>query len=130
MKVVNSFQAQGFIKGVNTPVVVFNTSDTRFDNIEVVRNSPELMAEIVTNGTLLCDAGQHREMALRYLEQPENKLPSDLAVPTHQEDEILLNVKDEYDFFVIGKKHNKVTQAQNNEHILTKSNKYERCERK
>ena len=118
MKVVNSFRAQGFIKGVNTPVVVFNTSDNRFDNIEVVRNSPELMAEIVTNGTLLCDAGQHREMALRYLEQPENKLPSDLAVPTHQEVEILLNVKDEYDFFVIGKKHNKVTQAQNNEHII------------
>ena len=118
MKVVNSFRAQGFIKGVNTPVVVFNTSDNRFDNIEVVRNSPELMAEIVTNGTLLCDAGQHREMALRYLEQPENKLPSDLPVPTHQEVEILLNVKDEYDFFVIGKKHNKVTQAQNNEHII------------
>ena len=32
--------------------------------------------------------------------------------------EILLNVKDDYDFFVIGKKHNKITQAQNNEHII------------
>ena len=30
MKVVNSFRAQGFIKGVNTPVVVFNTSDKSF----------------------------------------------------------------------------------------------------
>ena len=65
-----------------------------------------------------CDAGQHREMVLRYLEQPENKLPSDLPVPTEQDVEILLNVKDEYDFFVIGKQHNKVTQTQNNEHMI------------
>ena len=59
------------------------------------------------------------ELACRYLEQPANKLPTDLPVPTrvHQEMEMLLNVQDDYDFFVAGKKHNKVTQAQNNEHI-------------
>ena len=118
MKVVNSFRAQGFIRGVNTPVVVFNTPDPKFENIEVVRNSPELILEIVTSGTLMCDAGQHRELALRYLENPVNVLATDAPVPTDQEVEILLNVKDEYDFFVIGKKHNKITQAQNNEHII------------
>ena len=66
----------------------------------------------------MCDAGQHRELALRYLENPVNVLATDAPVPTDQEVEILLNVKDEYDFFVIGKKHNKITQAQNNEHII------------
>ena len=45
-------------------------------------------------------------------------LPTDAPVPTHQEVEILVNVKEEYDFSVIGKKHNKITQAQNNEHIV------------
>ena len=59
----------------------------------------------------MCDAGQHRELALRYLENPVNVLATDAPVPTDQEVEILLNVKDE-------KKHNKITQAQNNEHII------------
>ena len=40
MKVVNSFRAQSYIKGVNIPVVVFNTSDPRFNDIQIVRNSP------------------------------------------------------------------------------------------
>ena len=53
-----------------------------------------------------------------YLEQSENKLPSNLPVPTEQGVEILLNVTNEYDFFVIGKKHNKVTYFQNNEHVI------------
>ena len=117
MKVVKSIRAQGYITGVNTPVVVFNTTDARFADIDVVRKTPSLIEEIVQTGTLLCDAGQHRELAFRYLEQADNKLPTDLPVPSHQEVEILLNVQDDYDFFVIGKKHNKVTQAQNNEHI-------------
>ena len=111
MKVVNNFRAQGYIKGVNTPVVVFNTSDPQFDDIEIVRNSPALIAEIVSYGSLLCDAGQHRELVLGYSDQPKNKLPSDMPVPTERKVEILLNVKDEYNFFVIGKKHNKMTQA-------------------
>ena len=118
MKVVNSFRAQGYIEGVNTPVVVFNTQDARFQDIHKVRKSAALIEEIVSTGTMLCDAGQHRELAFRYLERPENMLPTDAPVPTIQEIEILVNVKDDYDFFVIGKKHNKITQAQNNEHIV------------
>ena len=51
----------------------------------------------------MCDAGQHRELALRYLENPVNVLATDAPVPTDQEVEILVTVKDDCDFFVIGK---------------------------
>ena len=52
-----SMRAQGYIQGVNTPVMVFNTTDSRFQDIDVVRKSPNLIQEKVTTGTLLCDAG-------------------------------------------------------------------------
>ena len=81
----------------------FNTPDPKFENIEVVSNSPEWIHEIVTSRTLMCDAGQHRELALRYLENAVNVLATDAPVPTDQEVESLLNVKDDYDFFVIEK---------------------------
>ena len=103
MKLVNSFRAQEFIRGVNTPVVLFNTLVPRFKNIEVVRKSLEMIEEIVTSGTLICDAGQHRELVLSYLEDPVNALATDAPVPIEQVVEILLNVKDEYDFFIIDK---------------------------
>ena len=74
-----------------------------FDDIEVVRSTPVLIEEIVTTGTLLCDADQHRELAFRCLEIPANHLPTDMPVPTQIQAEILVNVKDDYDFFVIGK---------------------------
>jgi hypothetical protein len=77
MKVVRSFCPQASIEGVNTPVVVFNTQDVRFQEIEKVRNSSELTDKILSPGTLLCDAGQHRELAFRYLERPENMLATD-----------------------------------------------------
>ena len=64
MKVVKSMRAQGYIQGVNTPAVVFNTTDSHFQDIDVVRKSPNLIQEIVTTGTLLCDAGQHRKCQL------------------------------------------------------------------
>ena len=57
MKVVSSFRAQGYLEGVNTPVVVFNTQDARFQEINKVRKSPALIQEIVSSGTLVCDAG-------------------------------------------------------------------------
>ena len=55
-------------------------------------------------------------MVLRYQAATKQSFIRSSCAP-EQEADILLNVKDEYDFFVIGKKHNKVTQAQNNEHI-------------
>ena len=80
MKVVNSIQ--GYIKGVNptATVVVFNTTDPRFDEFQIktVRNSALLIAEIVNNGVFCV---------------------------------VLLNVKDEFNFFVMGKNHNKVTHS-------------------
>ena len=51
----------------------------------------------------MCDAEQHRERALRYQENPVNVVATVTPVPTNQEVEILLNVKEEYDFFVIEK---------------------------
>ena len=104
---MNNFQAQGFIRGVNTPVVVLYTPDPRFKNIEVVLKSPELIQEIVTSETLMYEVGQHIELAKRYLEDPVYLLATDAPVPTEQEVEILLNVKDDY-----------ITQAQNNTHII------------
>ena len=63
--VVNSIRAQGFILGINTPVLEYNTTDPRLEAIEIVRKSPALIQEIVNTGTLMCDAGQHTELAFR-----------------------------------------------------------------
>ena len=63
-----------------------------------MRKSPNLIHEIVMTGGLLCNAGQHRELAFQYLEMPANKLPTDQPVLSHQDKEILVNVHDDYDF--------------------------------
>ena len=93
LKIVESLKAHGHLKDGNVPIVSFNTPDVRFANLDIVRKSPELLQEIVEMGTMMYHAGAHREMAWQFLDKN----------PQHT---------------LIGKKHNKITQAQNDEKLV------------
>ena len=118
MKVVNSIKAHGFIKESSVPLVVFNSPEARFKEVAKIKNNPSLIAEIIDSRDKMYDAGAHRELACAWLEANRHECPASLVIPDEFEMEILVNVVDEYAFYVIGKKHNKITQAQNNDKIV------------
>ena len=118
LKIVESLKAHGHLKDGNVPIVSFNTPDVRFANLDIVRKSPELLQEIVEMGTMMYHAGAHREMAWQFLDKNPQHTPEGLEIPSALEVEVLVNVNDSFDTFLIGKKHNKITQAQNDEKIV------------
>ena len=118
MKVVNSIKAHGFIKESSVPLVVFNSPEARFKEVAKIKNNPSLIAEIIDSPDKMYDAGAHRELACAWLEANRHECPASLVIPDEFEVEILVNVVDEYEFYVIGKKHNKITQAQNDDKIV------------
>ena len=54
----------------------------------------------------------------QFLDKNPQHTPQGLEIPSALEMEILQNVNDSFDTFLIGKKHNKITQAQNDEKIV------------
>ena len=115
---VNSIKAHGYLQDVNHPVVVFNSLDPRFKDRNAIRNSPVLLEEIVTTGKFVYNAGAHRELAWQYFESHRDELPMGVQIPDAFMFEVLVNVDNTYDFYIIGKKHNKITQAQNDEKLI------------
>ena len=116
MKVVNSIKAHGYLEDVNYPVVVFHSLYPRFKDRNAIRNSPALLEEIVTTGRLVYDAGAHRELAWQYFESHRDELPMGVQIPDAFMFEVLVNADNTYDFFILGKKHNKL-----HKHKTTKS---------
>ena len=71
-----------------------------------------MIAEIIDSPDKIFDAGAHRELACAWLEENRHECPAFVVIPDEFEVEILVNVVDEYEFYVIGKKNNKTAQAQ------------------
>ena len=118
MKVVNSIKAHGYLEDVNYPMIVFNSMDPRFKDRSVIRKSPKLVQEIISTGRFVYDAGAHRELAWQSFESHPAELPKGVKTPEAFMFEVLVNVDNSYDFYIIGKKHNKITQAQNDEKLI------------
>ena len=64
------------------------------------------------------DAGAHRELAWQYFESHSAELPKGVKIPEALTFEVLVNVDDSHDFYIIGKKHNNSTQAQNDKKLI------------
>ena len=64
------------------------------------------------------DAGAQRVLAWQYFESHRDELPMGVQIPDTFMFEALVNVDDTYDFYIIGKKHNKIAQAQNDEKLV------------
>ena len=77
-----------------------------------------MLEEIVTTGRFVYDVGAHRELAWQYFESHRDELPMGVQIPDAFMFEVLVNVDDTYDFYIIGKNHNKITQAQNDEKLI------------
>ena len=101
LKIVESLKAHGHLKDGNVPIVSFNTPDVRFANLDIVRKSPELLQEIVEMGTMMYHAGAHREMAWQFLDKNPQHTPEGLEIPSALEVEVLVNVNDSFDTFLI-----------------------------
>ena len=103
---------------MNHPVVLFNSLDPRFKDGDVIRKSASLLDEIVTRGNVMYDAGAHSELAWQYFEAHPDELPKVVIIPDAFTFEVLVNANDSYDLFIIDTKHNKITQAQNDEKLI------------
>ena len=98
--------------------MVFNSLDPRFKDRTAARNSSTLLEKIVTTARFVYDAGTHHELAWLYFESHPQELPMGVQIPDAFMFKVLVNVQDSYDFYNIGKKHNKITQAQDGEKLV------------
>ena len=75
LKTVESITAHGCLQEGNIPSVAFNSPDGRFANIDIVRQSLDLIQEINELGTMMYHVGSHRQTTWKFLEKNPQHVP-------------------------------------------------------